>query len=64
MYDVWTIHVVSSILIGSSSFLLVTRTAKKSWMGLKFRKFGSGTAELAALEHLEKIPLLIMGEMF
>ena len=45
-----------SILIGWSSFLQVTRTAIKSWMGYKFSKSGPGSAELAALECLEKFP--------
>ena len=53
----------SPFLIGSSSFLLVTRTAIKAWMGLKFGKIGPGSAELAALERLEKIFIDIMGEL-
>ena len=44
------------LLIGSSSFLQVTRTAIKSWIVLKFYKIGPGTVVLAALECLEKVP--------
>ena len=46
-------------LIGSSSFLQVRRTTIKSWTSStssKFDKIGPGTAELAALERLEKSP--------
>ena len=43
-------------LIGSSSFLQVRRTTIKSWTSLKFDQIGLWTAELAALEHLEKSP--------
>ena len=42
--------------IGSYSFLQVTRTAVKAWMGSKFGKIGPGSAELAALERLKKSP--------
>ena len=45
-----------SFLIGPSLFFQVTRTTIKSQMGLKFGRIGSGTYELAALEHLEKSP--------
>ena len=38
-----------SFLIGSSLCLQVTRTAIKAWMGSKFGKIGTGSAELAAL---------------
>ena len=41
---------------GSSLFLQVMRTAIKSRMGSKFGKIRAQTAELAALEHLEKSP--------
>ena len=44
---------VSSFSIGSSSFLQVTRSAKKAWMGLNFGKIPSLTSELAALEHVK-----------
>ena len=47
---------LSSFLIGSSLFLQVKSTTIISRMGSKFRKIGSGTYELAALERLEKSP--------
>ena len=43
-------------LIGSSSFLQVRSTTIKSWTSLKFDQIGQWTAELAALERLEKSP--------
>ena len=43
-----------SCLIGSSSFLQVTRTSIKFRMSLKFSKIQPSTAELAALGSLEK----------
>ena len=43
-----------SFFVGSSLFLQVTLTAIKAWMGSKFGKIGSGSAELAALERLNK----------
>ena len=46
-----------SFLIGSSSFLKVTRTTVISRTSLKFDQIGPRTAELAALERLEKIPI-------
>ena len=45
-----------SVLIGSSSFLQVTRTTIKSWTSSKFDKIRPWTAELAALKGLEKSP--------
>ena len=45
-----------SFLIGSSSFLQVTRTTVKSRMGSKFGQIRPWTVELAALERLEKSP--------
>ena len=45
-----------SFLIRSSSFLQVTRTTKKSWTSSKFGRIGQRTAELVALERLEKSP--------
>ena len=45
-----------SFLIGSSSFLQVTRTTITSRTSLKFYQIGLRTAELAALERLEKSP--------
>ena len=50
-----------SILIGSSSFLQVTRTTIKAWTSLKFDQIRSLTAELAALERLEKSPWTYNG---
>ena len=41
-------------LIGSSSFLHVTRTTIKFRLCSKFGKIGTGTEELAAPEHLKK----------
>ena len=43
-------------LLESSSFLQITRTSIKSRMGLKFGEIRPQTAELAALERLEKSP--------
>ena len=40
---------VPSFSNGSSSFLQVTRSAMKAWMGLNFGKIPSLTSELAAL---------------
>ena len=48
-------------LIGSSSLLQVRRTTIKSWTGSKFDQIGPWTAELAALERLEKSPLTYNG---
>ena len=45
-----------SFLIGSSSYLQVTRTSISSRTSLKFGQIGPRTAELAALERLEKSP--------
>ena len=54
------IYVVTTLaplfLIRSSSFLQVTRTTITSRTTLKFGQIGPRTAELAALEHLEKSP--------
>ena len=47
--------------IGSSLFLQVTITAIKAWMGSKFSKNGSGSAELATLERLKKSPYTYNG---
>ena len=38
---------------GSSSFLQVTRSAMKAWMGLNFGNIPSLTSELAALERVK-----------
>ena len=43
-------------LIGSSSFLQVTRATIKSWTSSKFDQIRPWTAELAALVRLEKSP--------
>ena len=43
-----------SFLIGSSTFLHVTRTTIKAWMSLNFGGISPLTAELAALERLKK----------
>ena len=43
-----------SISKGSFSFLQVTRSTIKAWMGLNFVKIPSLTLELAALERLKK----------
>ena len=45
-----------SFLIGSSSYLQVTRTSITYWTSSKFGQIGPRTAELAALERLEKSP--------
>ena len=44
----------SSFLIGSSSYLQLTRTTLISCMSLNFDQIRLGTAELAALERLKK----------
>ena len=46
-----------SFLIGSSSFLQIVTTAIKSQMSSQFDQILLWTAELAALELLEKIPI-------
>ena len=43
-----------SFLIGSFSFLQVTRTTIKAWMSLNFGRIPPLTWELAALERLKK----------
>ena len=53
-----------SFLIGSYSFLQVTRTAIKAWMGLIFSKIEHRSMELAALECLKNLHRPIMGVMF
>ena len=45
-----------SFLIGSSSFLQVTRTTMNSWKSLKFDQIQPWTAELPALECQENSP--------
>ena len=44
---------VPSFFNGSSSFLQVTRSTIKAWMGLDFGKVPPLTAELAALKRLK-----------
>ena len=44
---------VLSFSNGSSSFLQVTRSTIKAWMGLDFGKIPSLTSELAALERVK-----------
>ena len=50
-----------SFLIGSSSYLQVTRTSTASRTSSKFGQIGPRTAELAALERLEKSPKTYNG---
>ena len=45
------------LFIRSSTFLQVRRTTIKSWTSSKFDQIGPWTAELAALERLEKISI-------
>ena len=51
-------------VIGSSSFLKVTRTTIKSRMGSKLDKIRPRTAELVIPERLENPHRPFMGEMF
>ena len=53
LYNVVT-TLAPSFLIGSSSYLQVTRTSITSRTSSKFGKIGPRTAELAALERLDK----------
>ena len=53
MYNVVS-TLAPSFLIGSSSFLQVTRTTIKAWTSSKSDQIRPWTAELAALERLEK----------
>ena len=55
MYNVVN-TLVPLFLIGSSSYLQVTRTSITSRTRTKFSQIGLRTAELAALERLEKSP--------
>ena len=43
-------------LIGSFSYLQVMMTCMRAWMGSKFGRIRPQTTELAALEHMKKIP--------
>ena len=58
MYNVVS-TLAPSILIGSYSFLYVTRIS--IWMCLKFGKIRPGSTELAALERLKKSPYTYNG---
>ena len=55
MYNVVS-TLAPSFLFGSYSFLHVTKTAIRAWIGSKFGKIGPGSTELAALERLNKSP--------
>ena len=55
LYNVVT-TLVPSFLIRSSAYLQVTKTSITSWTSSKFGQIGPRTAELAALEHLDKSP--------
>ena len=46
-----------SFLIGSSLFVQVTRASITSRTSQKFGQIGTRSAELAALDRLEKIPI-------
>ena len=52
-----------SFLIGSSSYLQVTRTSNISQMSSNFSQIRPRTAELAALERLKNSHRLIMGKI-
>ena len=60
LYNVVT-TLAPSFLIGSSSYLQVKRTSITSRTSSKFGQIGPRTAELAALERLEKSPLTYNG---
>ena len=51
-----------SFLIGSSSFLQVTRTSIPSQRSSKLGQIGPKTAEPAAIKRLEKSPLTYNGK--
>ena len=46
-------HLGPSFLIGSSSFLQVTRIVIKAWMSMNFGQIRQLTLELAAIERLK-----------
>ena len=50
---------VLSILNGTSSFLYVTRSTIKAWMGLNFGKIPSLTSKIAALERLKNQSIML-----
>ena len=59
------LHLVStlapSFLIGSSSFLQVTRTTIKAWMSSNLSRIPPLTSELAALERLKKRHIILLA---
>ena len=50
-----------SFLIGSSSFLQVTRTTIKAWMSLNLGRIPPLTSELVALERLKKRHIILLA---
>ena len=50
-----------SFLIGSFSYLQVTRTTMKAWMSSNFGRILPLTSELAALEHLKKRHIILLA---
>ena len=46
----------TALIIGSSSYLQITRTTIMSWTSLKLGQIRPRTAELAALERLKNFP--------
>ena len=50
-----------SFLIGSSSFLQVTRTTIKAWMSSNLGRIPPLTSELAALERLKKRHIILLA---
>ena len=50
------------LLIGSFSYLQVTIRCMRAWMISKFGQIRPQTTELAALEHMKKIPQTYNGE--
>ena len=63
MYNVVT-TLAPSFLIGSSSYWQVTRTSITARTSSKLCQIGARTAELAALERLEKSPQTYNGSSF
>ena len=52
-----------SFLIGSSSFLQVTRTCIKAWMSLNFGEIPPQITELAALGRLKKSMYIVVNTL-
>ena len=50
-----------SFLIGSFSFLQVTRTTIKAWMSLNFGRISPLSSELAALERLKNQTISLLA---